>query len=102
MLAPHLTIIAHADYMEATPLGCTKSAGMRLVLEAVGIPREDSVAFGDSNNDLDMLRYAGIGVAMGNATEEAKAAADMVTDTLENAGVSQALHALGLCGRDAG
>ena len=96
LLAPHLTIIAHADYMEATPLGCTKSAGMRLVLEAVGIPREDSVAFGDSNNDLDMLRYAGIGVAMGNADARLKSIADVVTDTNTNAGVAKAMYELAL------
>lgn len=44
----------------ANPTVCAR------VLEEIGIPREDSIAFGDSPNDLDMLEWAGLGVAMGN------------------------------------
>ena len=57
----------------------------------MGISQENSLAFGDSYNDLDMLRYAGFSVAMGIADETVRAAADYVTDTQENAGVSKAL-----------
>ena len=77
------------------PAGCCKSDGMRRLLEAAGIEREDSVAFGDSGNDIDMLAWAGIGVAMGNAPEEVQAAADFVTGTLAESGVSAGLINLG-------
>lgn len=56
-----------------------------------GITREQTMAFGDGGNDTDMLAYAGIGVAMGNATDEPKAAADYVADDVDHDGV---LHAL--------
>lgn len=87
-------VIQHPTYAEACPAGCSKSDGMRRLLEAAGIYRENSLAFGDSHNDLDMLRYAGIGVAMGIADDEVRAAADLVTDRQENAGVAQALYRL--------
>ena len=61
------------------------------VIESAGIRREDVLAVGDSANDLDMLRYAGIGAAMGNASDEVKAAADWVTGTLAQHGAAQAL-----------
>ena len=84
-------VIQHPTYAEVCPAGCSKSDGMRRVLEAAGIPREDSLAFGDSHNDVDMLRYAGTGVAMGIADETVRAAADLVTDRQEKAGVAKAL-----------
>ena len=50
------------------------------------------MAFGDGENDIEMLKFAGIGVAMGNAKEKTKEAADYVTDTVENHGVLKALR----------
>ena len=61
------------------------------VLEQYGIQPEESIAFGDSENDNEMLRAAGIGVAMGNALEETKAASDYVTDDCDDEGVAHAL-----------
>lgn len=90
-----LDLIPNDGYAEVLPKGCCKSSGMRLVLKDAGLTREDSVAFGDSTNDTDMLLYAGIGVAMGNAPDEVKAAADFVTGTCEESGVSGALRNLG-------
>ncbi|MCI8553634.1 MAG: HAD hydrolase family protein [Clostridiales bacterium] len=95
LLAPDLTLIPNLGYAEAVPAGCCKSDGMRRLLAAVGLAREDSVAFGDSGNDRDMLSFAGIGIAMGNAPEEVKASADFVTGTLVESGVSSALINLG-------
>ena len=54
------------------------------------------MAFGDGENDADMLKFAGIGVAMGNAAEKAKAAADYVTDHIDSDGVEKALLHFGL------
>lgn len=91
-LAKEFELIRHGHYDEALPRGCSKSDGMRLVLEALGIPRERSIAFGDSMNDLDMIRYAGIGVAMGNAVDEVKRAADRITLPVAQGGIAAVLQ----------
>lgn len=54
------------------------------------------MAFGDGENDAEMLKLAGIGVAMGNAMDSVKAIADHVTDSADDVGVSAALRHLGL------
>ena len=61
-----------------------------------GIDREETMAFGDGENDMEMLRYVGIGVAMGNASDAVKAAADYVTDTVDDDGIEKALRHFGL------
>lgn len=89
-------LIRHGPYSEVVPAGCSKSAGMRIILETVGIDPADSLAFGDSPNDLDMLQYAGTGIAMGNAPDAIKQAADYVTAPYDEAGVAAGLAACGL------
>lgn len=81
-------------YIEVILHGCGKGAGLRRVCELFGIPCENSVAIGDSENDLDMLRAAGTGVAMGNACEALKAAADDITLACGQAGVGAAVRRL--------
>ena len=56
----------------------------------------DCIAFGDSMNDEEMLQTAGVGVAMGNASEQLKALADMVCDRCECDGIAKALEELNL------
>lgn len=73
-----------------------KVNALREIIEAKGISLEEVMAFGDSHNDIEMLRAAGIGVAMDNATDECKAAADYITDSCENDGISSALRHFGL------
>lgn len=70
---------------------CSKSQGISHVLEAYGYDRENVMAFGDGGNDMDMLAYAGMGVAMGNAKEKVKACANYVTDSVDDDGVVTAL-----------
>ena len=70
--------------------------GMERYLNAAGIAREDSIAVGDGPNDLQMMEYAGIGIAMGNAIEEVKERADMVTSSINNDGIYRAFETLGL------
>lgn len=94
LLAPAYTVIRHETYEEVLPAGCSKSDGMRRLLEAAGISRDNCWAFGDSCNDVDMLRYAGIGVAMGGAPDEVKAAADRVTKPASQDGVAYMLERL--------
>lgn len=76
--------------------GGGKVAGIRRYLEANHILPEESIAFGDGDNDTDMLRFAGIGVAMGNAWESAKAAADYITTNVDEDGIEAALKHFGL------
>lgn len=54
------------------------------------------MAFGDGQNDIEMLRHAGIGVAMGNAADEVKRSADYVTTGVDRAGIAKALRHFGL------
>ena len=91
-LEQEFALIRHGHYDEALPRGCSKSDGMRLVLEYLGIPREQSIAFGDSMNDLDMIRFAGLGVAMGNAVNEVKAVADRITLPVAQGGIAAVLN----------
>ncbi|MBR4291087.1 MAG: Cof-type HAD-IIB family hydrolase [Oscillospiraceae bacterium] len=76
--------------------GGGKMAGIKRYLDMIGIKPEEIIAFGDAENDLDMLRFAGIGVAMGNAEEAAKAAADYVTADIDEDGIEKALKHFGL------
>ena len=66
-------------------------AGIKRYLDIIGIKPEEIIAFGDAENDLDMIRFAGIGVAMGNGEEAVKAAADYVTADIDDDGIEKAL-----------
>ncbi len=65
-------------FLEMLPVSATKANGLRFLGEFYGVKREEVIAVGDQINDLDMLEYAGLGVAMGNAQPEVKAKADLV------------------------
>ena len=69
-----------------------KGAALLELCRQLNIDPADTMAFGDGLNDLTMLKAAGIGVAMGNAVEQVKAAADFVTDTNDNDGVAKAIR----------
>ena len=71
-----------------TPEGVQKAADM---CRKLGIPVRQSMAMGDHDNDCGMLRAAGLGVAMGNGSAAAKAAADVCTSTNDDAGVARAI-----------
>ena len=73
-----------------------KEKGMRAWMERYGIDRSETAAFGDAMNDSMMLEAAGLGVAMGNSTEELKSIADYVTDDIDDNGVANALRRLGI------
>ena len=76
---------------EALPLGTTKASGLARLAEKLGIAREEIMALGDANNDLEMLEYAGLGIAMGNADQHVKDLADAVTASNEENGVALAI-----------
>lgn len=89
-------IIHNEKICEIVPKGYHKGVGLIKVCERLGIDIKDSFAFGDSVNDLGMFRAAGTGVAMGNGSDEIKAAADYVTDTMDNDGIWNACKHFGL------
>ncbi len=69
----------------------SKAVGMELLLDHFGIRKEDSYAFGDGINDLEMVEFAGTGVAMGNACDELKAVADAVCGLVTEDGLARYL-----------
>jgi len=69
----------------------TKATGIQRILEYLNISKNQSFAFGDGINDIDMLRFVGTGIAMGNASENVKIHADFITDSVENHGVASGI-----------
>lgn len=81
---------------EFTKAGITKATGMDQVLAYLGMDVKDSIAFGDSQNDIPMLKYAEIGVAMGNGASQAIEAADQITTPLLEDGIWNGFKMVGL------
>lgn len=78
-------------FVDVIPKDGGKSVGMQKLLDYFGYAKEECMAFGDGGNDKEMLRFAGIGVAMGNAALEVQAAADFVTKHVDEDGIAYAL-----------
>lgn len=86
----------YPTFADVISKGADKGVGIDKFCEYFGFTKEETMAFGDGGNDVEMLRHAGIGVAMGNAREEVKRVADHVTDSVDNNGVLKALRHFGL------
>lgn len=84
------------DFFDMNPAGLSKAEGIEKILDIIGATREETMAFGDGGNDVEMLEYAGTGVAMGNAMDEVKAKADFVTLSVDEDGISHAFRHFGL------
>ena len=82
--APRLLEMMHPDV--------SKDKALRIITQRAGIAPEEVVAFGDNHNDIGMLRFAGLGVAMGNASDEVKEAADYVTSSNADNGVARVIE----------
>ncbi len=95
MMAPfkdELNCMFTADfYFEFTAKGIDKARALSIALEKLGYSGDNCIAFGDAQNDLSMIRFAKIGVAMGNATDEVKEAADEITLDNNHDGIAEAL-----------
>jgi Cof subfamily protein (haloacid dehalogenase superfamily) len=78
--------------LEVLPAGASKGAALRWLLKDMKIAPETLVAIGDAENDIEMLRLAGIGVAMGNAAQAVKDAADAVVASNDEDGVAEAIE----------
>ena len=81
----------HPFFVDINSKDCSKATGMDEFCAYFGIGREHTMAFGDGGNDIPMLAHAAIGVAMGNAKDSTKAAADYVTSPVDEDGVIKAL-----------
>lgn len=83
---------ALSNNIEVNAKGVNKGRGLMILGELLGIHREEIMAVGDGSNDIAMLREAGLGVAMENATEAVKAAADVVTLSNDQEGAATAIE----------
>ena len=81
-------------YFEFTPLGVDKTRALKDTFQVLGIRPEEVISFGDAQNDLSMIEWAGTGVAMGNATDEVKGRDDFVCGTNNEDGIAKALSTL--------
>ena len=97
-LGTEFDMIVHHDggIAEIVPAGYSKATGIEKVCEIFNILHENTYAFGDSANDLEMLSYVEHSVAMGNGTKEAKEAAEYVTDDIDSDGILKGLLHYGL------
>lgn len=87
------TIMKSADhYLEILSKQADKGVGVKMLAEHLGIAQENIMALGDQSNDSAMIRYAGLGVAMGNAIPELKVIAQYITGTNVENGVAQAIE----------
>lgn len=78
-------------FLEIVPKGIDKAASLARLSDIIGIEKEQFIAIGDGYNDLSMINFAGLGIAMGNACDEVKQAADFVSLDNDNDGVAHAL-----------
>jgi len=91
-----MALRSKATYLEILSPEATKGSAAKVLLEHYGLNTKQAVAFGDSDVDVDMLQYCGLGVAMGNASRQVKEAADYVTASNDEEGVYIALNSLRL------
>ena len=77
--------------------GVNKATGIQAILDYLGKTRSDVISFGDSYNDIEMTKFASIGVAMGNGVAALKEVANLVTASIDEEGIYKGLKTLGLC-----
>jgi len=82
-------VIRSVDFMlEFMKKGCNKATGLDILAQHLGINKDEIIAVGDAENDIEMIEYAGLGIAMGNAKNEIKALANFVTKSNEEDGLA--------------
>ena len=87
------SILRSAPYfLEFLDKSVNKGAGVSAIAKVLGLEPEEVICIGDAGNDLAMIRYAGLGVAMGNAVPEVKSAADYITHSNEEDGVAHVIE----------
>ena len=94
-LLPHCRLPRwHSAFTDIVANGNSKACGMDAICRHFSIRQEETLAFGDGANDIEMLQWAGIGVAMGNAEQIVKDHADFVTTDVDHEGIEQAVNQL--------
>ncbi len=93
---PEVTVVDSGFALHIRDIHVNKGIGLTKIAELLTIPLNEFAAFGDSENDVEMLRAAGTGIAVGNADEMAKAAADYVSENRHGLGVIEGLNYLKL------
>ncbi len=81
-------VVGWTAWLDLSPVGVSKASGLRYVAEELGIGAEDVLAIGDGRNDIEMLAWAGRGVAMGQAVQEVHDVADHVTGPVDEDGAA--------------
>jgi hydroxymethylpyrimidine pyrophosphatase-like HAD family hydrolase len=84
-------VVGWTAWLDLAPVGVSKASGLDLVSRELGVDPADALAIGDGRNDIEMLRWAGRGVAMGQAIEVVREAADAVTGSVYDEGVAAEL-----------
>ena len=79
-------------FLELMPFGVSKGSMLPLLLDHLGVSRDELIAFGDHYNDMTMIGYAGMGVAMGNGEAEVKKIANFVCPSNDEDGIAETLH----------
>ena len=83
---------SHSQMLEIVPLGISKGNAVSYLADKLNISKDEIICIGDDENDLSMIKYAGLGVAMGNAKDMIKQQADYITDTNEKNGVGKVIN----------
>ncbi|MAY97382.1 MAG: haloacid dehalogenase [Nocardioides sp.] len=84
-------VVGWTAWMDLSPVGVSKASGLQHVCDELGVSAQDALAIGDGRNDLEMFAWAGRSVAMGQAIDEVRQAADDVTATVDEDGAAQEL-----------
>lgn len=85
-------VYSEESSLECSALGVNKGTGLLRLCDALGIDRAASAAVGDAENDIPMLRMAGLGIAMGNGTDAVKSAADRAVADMDHGGCAEAIE----------
>ena len=82
--------------IDVIPLNYNKSIGIEALINYLGIKKEEVIAIGDGHNDAEMIKYAGLGIAMGNAIDKCKKVADYITTDIDDNGIYNAFKYAGI------
>jgi hydroxymethylpyrimidine pyrophosphatase-like HAD family hydrolase len=85
-------VVGWTAWLDLAPVGVNKASGLRMVADELGLGAADVLAIGDGRNDIEMLEWAGRGVAMGQSIEVVREAADAVTGTVHDEGAATELE----------
>ncbi len=90
---PQIYVVKSFDYFcEIANKDATKGSAIKFLANRLGFSEKEVMAIGDQNNDIEMVKTAGVGVAMANGTDDIKAEADYITDTVQNDGFVKAVN----------